>query len=100
MKICFEINRIKANNLNVDTDSLVSNMAWLIRQCDVGLMETEENIKKTLLVSQGNCNLGVVKFDREKKYREKELDRSFQSQETQNGEKFDWRTKLRRLKDN
>lgn len=45
-QICFELNKLIANNDNVYTDDLVSKLVLLIKHCDMVLIENEISKKK------------------------------------------------------
>lgn len=84
--ICLEINSIKSNYTDLNTDYLVSKLKLLIKHFDSLLMESEDN-KNKLDSSLRETAVLESKLDLEKKQRQLDLDHSFHFQEIERGEK-------------
>lgn len=78
--ICFELNKLTANNDTVYIDDLVSKLVLLIEHCDMVLKDNELS-KEKLNSSINESAILESKLLLEKKQRELDLNKSFHSQE-------------------
>lgn len=96
--ICYELNKIKANNPNIEIDDLVSKMKLFVVHCDTVLMENEE-ISGRLDVSLKETALLETKLYLEKKQREEDLSSSYCLQEVEQDEKYTMLNKLKNIEE-